>query len=553
MRRLLKILCLIFSVLLVFSGCGEINPPDKKDENSVAIVIEDQAQYKIAYKSISEYPKAILLSQTLQNVTGIPFACEKVDSSNAVGFIFINQDYNAMVSDGPRCLSNGYAYVYNNGSIYLCAYDSDVMLTCYNKFAKMLKDNAVYNNQKADIKLEKEKLTQLFNPSTLNGGAYLLDKDLSYYTVVISENATYSEKLVINQFIKDVELITGYKLNLVTDKAEERENEIVLGKTTRAQTTSWGAYGYSVQSKDGKIFGEYENYLTAPEVANQILKSISQEPNSNPIFINDAIDDNSDYYIYKQSKDDVRVMSSNILNREGTTYKDYSYEERLNIMTDCYNLYMPDFIGLQETDYVMQPLLKKYLDPRYEYIAFKNDTGINNYTPMLYRSDLWQMEDNYLGYTDRSTMWRLQWGVFTRKGTDQKVVFMNTHLHYAGPSMQAELAQEINAELKELHKKYPLAIFFLTGDYNASATDSAPSLMFHGLSMKSSQLLTNDNSVSTGGSTHHIGQEPDNNGIIDHVGVSYNTGTVRVHRIIRHKPLIYASDHFPVFCDVYYR
>ena len=57
------------------------------------------------------------------------------------------------------------------------------------------------------------------------------------------------------------------------------------------------------------------------------------------------------------------------------------------------------------------------------------------------------------------------------------------------------------------------------------------------------------NSVQVG----RVVKEPDKNGIIDHVGVSYNTGNVRVHRIIRHKPLIYASDHFPVFCDVYYR
>ncbi len=551
MKKILKFLCLLISTLFLFAGCG-VNPPDSSKETGQIIVSQGVAQFKIAYKNTSEFPKAIVLAQTLLDITGVDFECEQIKGTNEKGYIYTNQDYNKLVSEGPRCLQNGYGYVFNNGNIYLCAYNSEVMQTCIEEFAKMLNDNAVIEDQKITVKLTKEQLSELFNPKALNGGAYLLGKDLSYFRVVISSNASYSEKRVVNQFMQDVKTLTGYELSLVTDATEQIENEIVLGNTTRAKITDWGTYGYAVKSQGGKLFGEYQNYLTVKEVTDKILTLITSTPNSASVFITDVIDDNSTYFVNKKSQNDIRVMSSNILNREGTTYKDVTLNERLNIMADCYNLYMPDFIGLQETDYVMQPILKGYLNPVYEYIAFKNDTGINNYTPMMYRSDIWQLNDSFLGYTDRSTMWRLQWGVFTKKGTTETVVFMNTHLHYAGPTEQAELAQEINAELKMLHKKYPLAIFFLTGDYNASATDSAPSLMFHGLSMKSSQLLTTDNSVSTGGSTHVIGQEPTKTGIIDHVGVSFNTATVRVHRIIRHKPLIYASDHFPVFCDAYF-
>ena len=127
---------------------------------------------------------------------------------------------------------------------------------------------------------------------------------------------------------------------------------------------------------------------------------------------------------------------------------------------------------------------------------------------------------------------------------------MNLHFYFSTSEIRVEEAKLVNAEIKELLKKYPSVPIFLTGDYNSTIETPEYAALTEGIKFKSGMLLTDDNDGYMSG--YHQPDDPvyETTGAIDHICVTYDKAKVIRHRKLSSDLLILSTDHDPIFIDV---
>ncbi len=271
----------------------------------------------------------------------------------------------------------------------------------------------------------------------------------------------------------------------------------------------------------------------------------------------------------------VRVMSSNILvvDKVSTNYDGYltDHEARLKNMANLYNVYQPDFIGLQEVadstkvngvdcfDGVktMQSVLKSYM-PAYEYVDFSAKlNGSSHFTPIMYNSNQWAVVESDIMTESvcsaACTMHRWQWARFENIANPQyQVIVMNIHSPHSSEKETGQVHLKsripfytaVNAEIKELEAAYPDLPIMITGDYNADPTKDERDYKAVFEALTNGTTLADTNDLTTNNEQRNI----------DNIFMTSGDATVTQTRVVYTlngtTGVMVSSDHRPTFTDI---
>jgi len=405
--------------------------------------------------------------------------------------------------------------------------------------------------------------------------ATLLGTAISQYQIVVGENSHALVKLLAGYLQTLIKNATTVTVDVVSDVTDASACEIVIGDTNRAisDTLYTGAtynnedYSYTIQSSGTTIAVGYSDSPALVDAFKAILDEIVNKQSANIAIT----------YEYNKADIDkaeasyVRVMSSNIFNSEDRT----SFAEiravvtdqmRAKLLAECYLLYKPDFIGMQEADQAMRAEVYKWIAHEYQMVEMKLASGDNNWCPIFYRRDAYNLVE--ANFEKLDSIHYFEWAVYTSKANPSQQ-FIHMNVHYNVDEVEAiSQALIVNKIIKEVMAQYPNAPIAITGDYNFTATECVYRTMMRGISdnMKSgSQVIANDDSKyytwhtlgslqlketyeskTTTPSYKYVFQQ----GPIDHVSITTKLVTPIKYKMLHYPLICYAADHYPIFLDM---
>ena len=251
-------------------------------------------------------------------------------------------------------------------------------------------------------------------------------------------------------------------------------------------------------------------------------------------------------------------MSSNLL---GLDYEKYvlPYQARAELLAECYLRYKPDFIGWQEAEKNLCSEVYKHIQHEYQMVEF--DIDENNWCPILYRKDLYNLQES--AYQKLDNTHACEWALYSSKSNpEQKFIHMNLHYNYK-ISVALTQAETVNGIIKNVMEQHPGVPMAITGDYNFTATEDVFTTMMKDTTIQSgSQIIANDDSkyytwhkygVLKLSETYSYTNEDvllNQNGPIDHVSITTDLLTAKAYKIIHDPLMCYATDHYPLVLDV---
>lgn len=261
-----------------------------------------------------------------------------------------------------------------------------------------------------------------------------------------------------------------------------------------------------------------------------------------------------DYCLDKQKDTDIRVMTANLLwarwDSEDKELKKYPI--RMKRTAELFNMFKPDFIGLQEAKQMMREPLDIYLDTSYEYVVFDPPKQNAEWFPILYRADRWRPVDSGTGkYSETKHPWGYVWATFSRTDNENDMITV-MNLHYTLPNYASidvswgeyrnALAEELNDTVRRQLIEAPNVPIVITGDYNTGRYTELYEIMVNDLPIEDAPLLTENTNY-----TYEKVQHPS---YIDHISVSRELVDVICHRCLDYNPYVALSDHSYYFADI---
>lgn len=421
------------------------------------------------------------------------------------------------------------------------------------------------------------------DPSGDDERIVLIKDGVSYYSIVRADDMESSLLDAILEFRTNWNTVYGTNMTIKSDWSVEtkdiaivdnNEYEILIGATNRRESVDTLAQlrenQYVVKYVGNKlvIIG-YDDYATRDALNQFIIHCGDYADNMDGVSIRADIKLTGTSSVQKELLSDgadIRIMTYNLAgtSKEWNTRKDYIPESILH--------YLPDVIGFQECNSSVHSVLSSKQMKKYYAINVQkhSDNSTFNYTPILYRSDLYTkleagvefLDQRYKGTNTKS----LSWVVLERKADGQRFIVINMHgalwttsypipsgetyasMRTKAQSWRVDNARQMLEKISELQTKYGSIPAFTTGDYNFNKNAEAYA------TMKTTGLSSSQETApqsSTGGSYHDtVGAKPDASGLpIDHIFYFADISEAYTYKICTTKTDINASDHCPVYAD----
>ena len=403
-------------------------------------------------------------------------------------------------------------------------------------------------------------LTEFKECAVVESDETLLGVPVSRYRIVISEDATILNELMAGYLQKTITTQTGFTLEVVSDATTSSDYEIVLGNTTRSVSEQLYAdgeykntnYSYAMKNEGNSISVGYSDTPALLDAFKKLSDVIAKDDST-------SIDNTFEYNksdIEKAEDSYIRVMSSNLLGLDYEKYK-IPYQARAELLAECYLRYKPEFIGWQEAEQKLCYEVYKHIAHEYQMVEFEMTE--NNWCPILYRKDLYNLEK--ADYYRLDSKHYCEWALYSSKSNPEKQ-FIHMNLHYnVTESTALEQAVIVNKIIKTLMTKYPDVPMAITGDYNYTASEAVFKTMMRGIDQKvqsGSQIIGNDDSKyytwhtlgNTTLSETYVSSTISQRGPIDHVSITTKLLTAKAYKIIHDPLMCWASDHYPLVLDV---
>ena len=414
--------------------------------------------------------------------------------------------------------------------------------------------------------------------------------------VIVYASAPVGLSTVAQSLRDAIREATGKTLPVYRDTSiSESEREILVGNTNRslsqncyAETSSIMRYEMVVEKDTLQLVvgGPYSGMKCVQKFQAEVL-SRTDLLTVGPHFGTDLATDSQPL----TAGADVRVMSSNVLAYrwgEKTNPNVYPAAIRCEIYAGVLLRFLPDVVGVQETDEPWLEALPYYLEMMAEkekipythllhYVAHKGKNVIN-YSPILYRSDLFKLDDvgcdvfeaNYqTSYCQRVGTY----AKFTSK-TDptMQLILVNSHWAHETEARILSCVNEEAALVKRLENLYPNVPVFCTADFNSDSTrkptneTSDPNVKtrdqyFLQFVEQIEGIIASDAARAKGvlitpggcrGSASYMNEDKpralDDN-FIDHIVVSGGYANVLRHDTIRSNGCNVMTDHSPIYAD----
>ena len=525
-------------------GTGVMVTEEPGPESEILLIEGGRAQFVLVCEEGDFLGIAEELQASLRKKTGVELELFRFqpDRTDGAHCIFVGDYWSRVRPEETPMPYDGYASVVGgDGNIYLCASTQERMTKCVQLFLSRL--------TASDVETDAEGKTVCRLPSAMFftvrpdhplAEVRLYGTPLREYRIVCSADAGPLEQAAALRLADTLLLQSGYALPVVTDETEAVTHEIVLGQTTRpaAQVGPLGETDYAVRGgTDGRITVQGGSYCALYGGMLALVEHCAGDV-TEAFGLNGSV--SAELEAERASPDDVRIMTRNCLFWDSDTLLT-DHTMRAALTAETVNLYQPDFVGLQEADNIMMPLIRADLDG--PYADLRDDlpgmAGVNY--SILYRSDLWKFEEGggeRFSNDPSQAIWGYVWGRFSNLQTGKSILVMNLHYHYRSTEDRLPEVAVVNAALKSLMERFPALPVAVTGDYNCTIGSEEFGAMMQDLPnpMQSGVELTTDNDAGGYG--------------IDHVSVTGKLATVVRHRVVSYEAFSEASDHKAVYVDL---
>lgn len=554
---------------------------DQSGEDSgtppVPVRMIDLAQGSRAqYTVVSDAPIYDTMAQEfavqLTQATGISFFSKKSDEKQSASGkkIFVGKSPVALLDDDSVLSYCGTLSTEKGKNIYISACNKESLQLALDQFLEIVETKKL-SQQAADgisVQVSAEELFFLKNPESYPyEDATLLGASLSEYVIVLPEHFTVYDRFVADELSAAIGADTGARLEYVKDSDTiSSEYRIVIGKTKDAYSTSLSAQlaedSYLLRNDGKSVYIVYDNYLVSgetPEVLVKLYRANATEVDEKKSF------DYSAYLFERPEGTDLRLMSSNItVVGDARSYEianNINYVDRMEILSQMYLKYLPDFIGLQEVEYSskvdMYDAMIDRVGHKYSMLTDYYDghwsLGAPNKEVILYLTDVWQVEASGQGRYNPMHFW--YWGLFSRiDDPDTKVIVMD--VHYAGYNVRVDgisNGDKINSIYHELSMQYPDIPIFVMGDMNAQYHHSTFGHTVVGTTLDSASRLLRDAQGNPAWGDHYTSASLNHSMYatpIDHILLPTDKAEALSYRFINEALMNISSGHRPIMADI---
>ena len=261
-------------------------------------------------------------------------------------------------------------------------------------------------------------------------------------------------------------------------------------------------------------------------------------------------------FAYRKGIMKIRVMSSNIWG----DYFNNPVEARGDQLAQVYTRYSPDVLALQEaTPSWYASRLFSTLRGEYEFAA-PSDAPENNYTPLLYRREMFDcIDQGFVRFPETPDISKgAAWVLLLHRESGKKLAVFSTHFWWKfigtpeHDALRVANAEQLSAKAEELN----LPVIAM-GDLNSRINN--PSI--ETLRRRGWKFARDEASITTDVSTHHgdpvLGSygkyhgarsKSDYTQSIDHI---FYRGALTPERfaVVEDQDALDATDHSPIWCD----
>ena len=555
---------------------GNQNPPAPVPAD-FELVKAGIANYVIISKDINYDTMATKFAEDLTEKTGALFMVKEKLSSSEKALYVGTTPSTILGSKLTNLTYNGYVMHEMSSNIHLTGYTQATIQASIDAFlATITPEICSSENGKLTVTMPGEML-KIYNPE--EGYAYrnatLLGKSISEFVLVLPANYTVYDRFVADELIARIGADTGYKLEYIKDsKMTANQNQIVIGKTSRAYSATvyegLPTDAYLIKSEGTCVYAAYDNYLVSTEVA-AVIAAICRE-NAQTVDKAQSFDYSS--YLFERTEGtDLRLMSNNVtvvldaLSYE--TKNNIQYTDRLEILSQMYLKYMPDFVGLQEMQqgkiyeseaYFFDELMAR-VGHKYALLGQHNRMAA-----IIYQKDVWKLEASGQGQFNSMHPW--YWGLFSRID-DPSVQVIVMDIHYAGEGVvfdhnnkyadgPAEYdgktnGQVINAIYNQLAETYAGVPIFIMGDFNSKYSGANFNATIKNTTLDSASRLVRDENGNPAWGDHYTDASL-NHGMfadpIDHILLPTDKADALAYRFINEALMNISSGPRPIMADI---
>ncbi|MBQ8817613.1 MAG: hypothetical protein IJZ83_03485 [Clostridia bacterium] len=593
MRRIfcvLTSLITLLGVLGLFSGCQRDN--EEEQEPMIPIIENGQSNYIIVYSSeptAAETEAVSIVKEKIKQVTDVRIKSVSEEFADDEGTdlsrIYIgNTTFEPAVAAKERISEEHFdAYVIDraDSDIYVVGASETALINAANYFA----ENLIEKNYDAQTQ------TLLFEGFCFDGEIAFPTGfsagNICEYSIVYDADAL-NMKAIANNLQQIIERNTGFSPDVYKDtEAKERTFEILIGETDRSlskrcyeNSSRIMEYEYVIESCKLQlaIGGCYSGQKCIDDFSYRFLRNKDEYIQSGNYYKTDFAQETQGLTVGS----DVRIMSANVLAYRWGEAKNNNIlpvAQRAEIFAGVLLNYLPDAVGVQETDQPWQQALPWYLERmkqkdgiEYTYMFDKlthEEKTMINFSSIVYRSDMYNVDES--GYKVFS-IWDITPSYFQRVATyikltsktdaEKKFVLVNTHWAHEDHATVNACAVEQAELVNTLKAKYEGVSVFCTGDYNNLETREWKDTYLNKLVNDINGSIASDVArqkgvlITPGGCRGAADKMSDNilrdvdNSFIDHIICSGGSCDIMRHDTIRANKCNVLSDHSPIYADI---
>ncbi len=293
------------------------------------------------------------------------------------------------------------------------------------------------------------------------------------YRVVYPKNGTAFEKQLATRLVSNIQLLTGYTLDCVSDQSDVSGREILIGATSRnTALTETGADEGSISMTGNhvQLYGKTaRGNALAVEGLLSLIEGAKNEQKISEVILPETV-------LYR-GEDDISVMSFNLLVASKSGVPNTAVKDRSPRVLEMILRYLPDVLGVQEAGYDWMSFLESNLSDYYSYVGIgRDDEGSGEHTAIFYAKERFTVTESGTKWlTDTpDTVSKLPnskhnriftYAILNDKVSGESFLHINTHLDNSDDTIRTE---QINFILKFLAEYTDIPVI-LTGDLNSSS------------------------------------------------------------------------------------
>ncbi len=566
MKKTLSLLLAVLMLMTVLVGCNEGQTPPSEQGNTTpvetttaietpedttaAILLADLAKYTVVRpenandKVLDATSKIVKAMEQIYSVRLTPrddFFRDDVPSLAMGEFEILIGPTNREESIEflSELKTNDFGFRIIGKKLVIAGHTDDTTVAAVDDFILSCMSSSgenFFSNEKAYIKRAEYLLDEL-----KLGGVSVKD-----YRIVFPYRPKNNEDIAAGKIKNLIADISGYVVEIVDDREEAVEKEIMVGNVSHLSDALKSA-SPEIKNNDYYVAREDNDlWLTAANTAGFIAAAKSFGDALMPKNGETELDAEIKLGLSENvASDELTTMSFNVWVSQKT-------DQRSKAVVDMILKYLPDTVGVQEASPAWMTTLKNGIGSLYDCVGEgRNGGNKGEYSAVFYLKEKFTLKESatkWLSATPdvadskfaSSSLPRIMtYALLERKSDGQLFAHVNTHLEHTSENAREEQVAVLLEQIKPL-LKYPIV---MTGDFNAQSSSNVYKDVTSAIFADAAKIAEKAENKAT---------FPGSNKIIDFIFVTKSSIIVDTYDVCdENMNGMQPSDHYPIFAKCF--